>query len=213
MSNTATPNLTLTSTEQPTEFVEVNAEVNKLSELPLSAQHNNIEHRFANIFESMGGKVSLCNSIKVKVNDGRFDWHPDLVAEFADFVVVVEIKSEACKSGMAFHHPSHKVPTYHNAMKQALLYGSTYKSEKPIVCMIASNREFLAFNPMMFNKSALLRNKREDVPPSAYDNKLAKWIKRQIPFKAMKVCEVSKIVNVGEFFAYLRNKVVDPYGA
>jgi hypothetical protein len=188
-------------------------EVNKLASLPSIAQHGNIEHRFANIFESMGGKVSLCNSIKIRVNDGRYDWHPDIVAEFSDFIVIVEIKSDSCKSSMGFHHPKHKVPTYHNAMKQALLYGATYKTSKPIVCMIASNREFLAFNPKMFNASALLRNKSEDKSPSAYDLKLAKWIKRQIPFKAMKVCEVNKVVNVPEFLTYLRTKVLDPYAA
>lgn len=179
--------------------------IHSLAAQPSVAAHTGIEVAFANFFTAMDGKVSHNN--KIPSGKGTF-WRPDAVIDFGDFQVILEISSHESSSGMAMIHnqPQNgfKTESHHNKVKQALAYASKMKMDKPTVCMVASNLEFVAFNPNTFNLKALRRNLTTS--PSNYDGKAGQWVKRQAAFKVIKKHSVESLANYTkeEFNTYLR---------
>jgi hypothetical protein len=179
--------------------------LHSLAAQPTVAAHTGIEVAFANFFNAMGGKVSLNN----KIPSGKETfWRPDSVIDFGDFQVILEISSHESSSGMAFIHSQpqngFRTESHHNKVKQALAYASKMNITKPTICMVASNLEFVAFNPESFNLNALRRNLTK--VPSLYDPKAGQWVKKQKAFKVIKKQTVESLANFSkdDFITYLR---------
>jgi hypothetical protein len=165
--------------------------IHSLASQPTMAAHAGIEVAFANFFSAMGANVA---HVKIPMGtDGRCAWRPDAVIDFGDFQVILEISSHESEGGMAMYQTKNGYTweTHHHKIKQALAYSSKIKMDKPTVCMVASNLEFVAFNPSTFNLKALQRNLTNR--PSQMDGKACRWVKKQAAFKVIKKHQVETL--------------------
>lgn len=195
-----------------------------LAALPETAAHGGSEVAFANLFVGFGGKVAVENPVGpiCSKNGGGKRWTSDLVVDFGDFNVIVEVsahKSRSCQamvgeSVVVKQTKKYGIRTYVNCrdtheskVKQALAYATVADFNKPTVCVVMSNREFLAFNPNTFKLSTLINHIRKSgKSPSQYDHKANAWVKRQEAFKLLKKQSVPSIgkCKPETFVRYLR---------
>lgn len=185
--------------------------IHSLAALPPKAAHVGTEVAFANFFKAMGGNVThsvrVPSGLKDKMKNPRI-WVADAVVDFGDFQVILEISSHESTSGMAFVHPQPQADcpteTHHNKVKQALAYAAKSVLVKPTVCMVASNLEFIAFNPESFKLKAMTNY--ITTAPSQYDGKASQWVKKQKAFKVIQKQKVASLADYSkaEFISYLR---------
>jgi hypothetical protein len=174
--------------------------------------HNGIEAAYANFFTAMGGKVQ--HQVKVPVvdsTDGRKMGRIDIMVDFGEFQVILEVSSHE-GSQMSFVQTTtnkitgrtYRCDSHHNKVKQVLVYASKMQFTKPTICMVASNLEFLAFNPNSFNIKKF--RQQITVAPSVTDRKAASWVKNQRAFKVMKKHKVESLATFTKerFITYLR---------
>jgi hypothetical protein len=183
--------------------------LHSLAAQPEYSAHVGTEVAYANFFAAMGAdKVShnirlISKTIK---GQGNFGWRPDMVVDFGDFQVLVEISSHVSGGQMSMiqEEHGHRYESHHHKVKQALAYASKVDLNKPTVCIVTSHLEFVSFNPANFNLKAMTRH--ITTYPSQNDTKAANWVKKQKAFKVIKKQTVASLADYSkaEFISYLR---------
>ena len=190
--------------------------LHSLANQPVKSSHSGTEAAYCNFFTSMGAKIHQ----DVKIPNGKgvtfAYWCPDMVVDFGDFQVIVEVKTHAgqCRNAMGFVNKevkNGKEYVYDNLegpVKQVLAYYAKGESMwmKPTICLLVSNMEFAIINPQLFNRKALLKNITQR--PSQWDTKASAWVKKQKAFKAIVKHNVSALnkITPDEFKAMLRKE-------
>jgi hypothetical protein len=193
-----------------------------LALLPETSAHGGSEADFYNLFTGLGGKVAVEKGIGPKHGSNKGQWRADLVVDFGDFNVIVEVSSHVQRGrcGMVEEQVQvyqtkkygirtkvYRYDTHESKVKQALAYAAVADFGKPTVCVVMSNKEFLAFNPNTFKLSTLLNHIRKSgAHPSQEDVRANAWVKRQEAFKLLKKQSVADIgkCNPDTFVRYLR---------
>ena len=183
-----------------------------LANQPAKSSHSGTEAAYCNFFTSMGAKIH--QNVKIPVNQGKgFNlWCPDMVVDFGDFQVIVEVKTHISTLGFLQKSVSKGYEYIYDNLfapvKQVLAYFAQGETMwmKPTICMAVSNLEFVIINPLKFNRKALLRN--ITTQPSGHDTQANNWVKSQKAFKALVKHNVSALnkITPDEFKAMLRKE-------
>lgn len=189
-----------------------------LATQPTKSAHSGTEAAYCNFFTSMG--ANICQNVKIPSGKGvTFSyWCPDMVVDFGDFQVIVEVKTHCglsrnamgfiTKSIDRFSGKEYVFDNLHGPVKQVLAYYAKGESMwmKPTICLVVSNLEFVIINPQTFNRKALLKN--ISVQPSSWDGKACDWVKSQKAFKSLVKHSVSALnkITPDEFKAMLRKE-------
>lgn len=184
--------------------------LHSLANQPAKSAHSGTEAAYCNFFTAMGAKIHQNVKIPTKSGQGYNYWCPDMVVDFGDFQVIVEVKTHVGPMGFLSKNVTNGREYFSDNLvapvKQVLAYFAKGETMwmKPTICMAVSNMEFVIINPLKFNRKALLRS-MGDLHPSKYDSEANQWVKKQKAFKALVKQNVSALnkITPDEFKAML----------